>query len=99
VHIDKILDFLEKQMSNEDYPKTLREDIEWSIEMIRGNKLYSELTDKTIFDKNRQEVKAWIDIISLNNVKTTLEEMQRLKEFEDFHNSKKQKKDLKKDKS
>jgi len=86
-------------MSNEDYPKTLREDIEWSIEMIRGNKLYSELADKTIFDKNRQEVKAWIDIISLNNVKTTLEEMQRLKEFEDFHNSKKPKKDLKKDKS
>jgi hypothetical protein len=44
-------------------------------------------------------VKAWIEIISLSNIKATLEEMQRLKEFEDFHNSKKQKKDLKKEKS
>ena len=40
-------------MSNEEYPKTLREDIEWSIEMIRDNKIYSGLTDKTIFDRNR----------------------------------------------
>lgn len=86
-------------MSNEDYPKTLREDIEWSIEMIRYNKLYNGLTDISIFDQNRQEVKAWIEIISLSNIKTTLEEMQRLKEFEEFHNSKKQRKDLKKEKS
>lgn len=40
-------------MSNEDYPKTLREDIEWSIEMIRDNNIYSGLTDKTVFDRNR----------------------------------------------
>lgn len=86
-------------MSNEDYPKTLREDIEWSIEMIRYNKLYNGLTDISIFDQNRQEVKAWIEIISLSNIKATLEEMQRLKEFEEFHNSKKQRKDLKKEKS
>lgn len=86
-------------MSNEDYPKTLREDIEWSIEMIRYNKLYNGLTDISIFDQNRQEVKAWIEIISFSNIKATLEEMQRLKEFEEFHNSKKQRKDLKKEKS
>jgi hypothetical protein len=43
-------------MSNEDYPKTLREDIEWSIEMIRDKKLYNGLADKTIFDKNRLEI-------------------------------------------
>ena len=62
-------------MSNEDYPKTLREDIEWSIEMIRYNKLYNGLTDISIFDQNRQEVKAWIEIISFSNIKATLEEI------------------------
>ena len=76
-------------MANEDYPKTLREDIEWSVEMIRDNDLYSGYVDKTVFDKNRLEIKAWFEIINFTNIQTTLEEMERLKEYNDHHNSKK----------
>jgi|APCry1669190288_1035285.scaffolds.fasta_scaffold55618_1 hypothetical protein len=55
-------------MANEDYPKTLREDIEWSVEMIRDNDLYSGYVDKTVFDKNRLEIKAWFEIINFTNI-------------------------------
>lgn len=55
-------------MANEDYPKTLREDLEWSVEMIRDNDLYSGYIDKTLFDKNRLEIRAWLEIVNLTNI-------------------------------
>ena len=39
-YVERIIDFLDRQMLNEDYPKTLHEDIEWAIEVISANKLY-----------------------------------------------------------
>ena len=56
-YIDKTLDFLEKQLENSEYPKTLIEDIEWAIEIISDNKLYSGNLGLQVVDFNRPEIR------------------------------------------
>ena len=39
----------------------LLEDIEWAIETISANKLYAGNLDNINFNKERPEIKSWID--------------------------------------
>jgi hypothetical protein len=40
-YAEKVIEFLEKSMLNPEIPKELSEDIQWAVEIISGNKLYS----------------------------------------------------------
>ena len=82
-HIEKIIDFLEKLLENNDMPKMLLEDIEWTIEVISANKLYSGSLDNIKFNKERPEIKAWIDKINLVAIPINEEEKERLEEYEE----------------
>lgn len=44
-YVERVIDMLEKQAEKSDYPKTLIEDIEWAIEIISSNKLYTGNTN------------------------------------------------------
>ena len=33
-YVERVLDFLEKQVENPQVPKTIQEDLEWAIEII-----------------------------------------------------------------
>lgn len=46
-------------------PKLLLEDIEWAIEVISANKLYTGNLDNIKLNKERPEIKAWSDLINL----------------------------------
>jgi hypothetical protein len=60
-HVERLIDFLERCMTNQDLPKVLLEDIEWAIETISANKLYAGNLDNINFNKERAEIKSWID--------------------------------------
>ena len=64
-------------------PKVLLEDIEWAVEVISANKLYSGNLDNIKFNKERPEIKAWIDQINLKAIPINIEEQERLLEYED----------------
>ena len=64
-------------------PKMLLEDIDWAIEVISANKLYSGSLDNIKFNKERTEIKAWIDLINLDAVPISEEEKERLDEYEE----------------
>ena len=55
-------------------PKVLLEDIEWAVEVISANKLYSGNLDNIKFNKERPEIKAWIDQINLKAIPINIEE-------------------------
>ena len=40
-HVERVLDFLERCTTNADMPKMLVEDVQWAIEVISQNKLYT----------------------------------------------------------
>jgi hypothetical protein len=44
-YVERVLDFFERLSKNENVDKTLREDVEWAIEMISANKLYTGSID------------------------------------------------------
>tara|TARA_B110001450_G_C17519007_1_gene439744 strand:- start:96 stop:338 length:243 start_codon:yes stop_codon:yes gene_type:complete len=77
-HVERLIDFLERQLETNDMPKVLLEDIEWAIEVISANKLYSGNLDNIKFNKERPEIKAWIDQINLKSIPISLEEQERL---------------------
>ena len=56
-HVERLIDFLERQLESNDMPKVLLEDIEWAIEVISANKLYSGNLDNIKFNKERPEIK------------------------------------------
>lgn len=58
-YVERITDFLEKQMLNEALPKNLREDIEWAVEVISSNKLYNGNLSKVELDELRPEIAVW----------------------------------------
>ena len=63
-YIERVLDFLEKQLNNKVFKPQLLEDIEWAIDIIGKNKLNSG-ADKTFnFDEKRPEIKYWIAMIN-----------------------------------
>ena len=64
-------------------PKMLLEDIDWAIEVISANKLYSGNMDNIKFNQDRAEIKAWMDTINLVAVPVSEEEKDRLEEFEE----------------
>jgi hypothetical protein len=82
-HIERLIEFLEKQIENNDMPKMLLEDIEWAIEVISANKLYSGNLDNIKFNQDRPEIKAWMDKINLISIPISEEEQLRLEEYED----------------
>lgn len=40
-YVERVIDFLEKHTVNVEVPKHLQEDIQWAIDIISANKLYS----------------------------------------------------------
>jgi hypothetical protein len=44
-YVERVLDFFERLAKNENVDKTLREDVEWAIDMISANKLYTGTLD------------------------------------------------------
>ena len=66
-------------------PKVLLEDIEWAIDVISANKLYSGNVDNIKFNKERPEIKAWIDQINLKTIPISIEEQERLLEYEEMY--------------
>lgn len=74
-HVERLIDFLERQLESNDMPKVLLEDIEWAIEVISANKLYSgNLDNISNYNKDRPEIKAWTDQISLKSIPISIEE-------------------------
>ena len=91
-HVERVIDFLERCEQNVDIPKMLVEDIQWAIEVISANQLYTGNLDNINFNTERPEIKAWTELISLKWIPTNDEEMERLKEFEELHKQDNQKK-------
>jgi hypothetical protein len=84
-HVERLIDFLERCMTNQDLPKVLLEDVEWAVEVISANKLYAGNLDSINFNKERPEIKAWIDQINLKQIPVNVEENERLKKYEELH--------------
>ena len=75
-YVERIIDFLERQAANPEIPKTLLEDIEWAIEIISTNQLYTGNLDLIPFETNRPEIAAWLDRINLKAIPQNEEEME-----------------------
>ena len=82
-HIERLIDYLERQVESNDMPKMLIEDIQWAIDTISANKLYSGNLDNIKFNLDRPEIKAWMDVINLSVIPTSEEEKERLEEYEE----------------
>lgn len=82
-HVEKVLDFLEKHTVHPAIPKQLQEDIEWAIDIISANKLYSG-NSAIKLDETRPEIKAWMEVINLKNIPVNNEEKQRINELKMF---------------
>lgn len=83
-YVERVIDFLERQSNNNDLPKMLVEDIQWAIDVISANKLYTGNLDSINFNTMRSEINAWTDKISLKNIPVNIKEMERLKEYEEM---------------
>lgn len=84
-YVERIIDFLERQAENPEMPKMLMEDIEWAIEVISANKLYTGSLDMINFNIQRPEIQAWLDRINLKCLPKNEQELERLKEFDELH--------------
>ena len=91
-YVERIIDFLDKLVQNPDMPKMLTEDIEWAIDVISQNKLYTGSMDSINFNMLRPEIAAWIDMINMNSIPKNLEEIERLAKYEEMHRLENQKK-------
>jgi len=67
-YVERVIDFLEKLSNNPELPKMLVEDIQWGIEVISANKLYTGNLDYINFGTDREEIVAWTDKISLKTI-------------------------------
>lgn len=91
-YIERVLEFLEKQLNNKDFKPQLLEDIEWAIDIIGKNKMNTGSGKLEDFDEKRPEIKAWVDRIRLRALPRNIEESNRLQELEDSEKKKKGKK-------
>lgn len=91
-YVERIIDFLEKLLENDSYPKTLLEDIEWAIEVISANKLKAGNMNIFKLDELRPEIRVWLNLISMEHIPLNVEEQKRLKEFEELHKIENQRK-------
>lgn len=51
----------------------------WAIEIISANKLYVGSFDGFKLKENREEVRAWTDLIYLKNIPVNKKEQERIK--------------------
>ena len=91
-YVERIIDFLDRQVLNEDYPKNVLEDIEWAIEVISANRLSQGNLGGIKLDDQRPEIRAWTDMIKMTRIPLNVEEQKRLKEFEELHQAESNKK-------
>lgn len=82
-YVERVLDFFERLSKNENVDKTLREDVEWAIEMISANKLYTGSIDSLGLQDKLPEVMAWKNLIQMKNIPINLVEAERIKPFQD----------------
>ena len=64
-HIERLIKMLDKLLENENLPKMLYEDIEWAVNIISENKLYSGSHGAFKYNKDRDEILAWLEKINL----------------------------------
>ena len=88
-YVERVLDFLERLSKNEEIDKILREDVEWAVEVITANKLYQGGFDGFNIQEDRPEIKVWMDIINMRQIPFNLVEQERLKQYEEKKNDKK----------
>jgi len=62
-YVERVLDFMERVTKIPEIEKQIREDVEWAIETISANKLYSGGLDGFQLNESLPEVKAWKDMI------------------------------------
>ena len=65
-------------------PKHLVEDIQWAVDVISANKLYTGNMASINFNTERAEIKHWIEHISMKSIPRNIAEMDRLKEYEEL---------------
>jgi hypothetical protein len=65
-HVERLIKFLEKLIEDQKMPKMLLEDIEWVVQVISDNKLYSGNMDSIKYNKDREEIVAWLNKIDLS---------------------------------
>jgi hypothetical protein len=82
-YVERVLDFFERLSKNENVDKTLREDVEWAIEMISANKLYTGSIDSLGVQDKLAEVKAWKNLIYMKDIPINLMEAERIKPFQE----------------
>ena len=62
-------------MEDQNLPVMLIEDIEWAVEVISKNKLYGAGLDQVKYSKDRPELWAWLNMINLKTIPTSLKEI------------------------
>ena len=83
-YVERVIDFLERISQNGDVPKMLAEDIQWAVDVISANKLYTGNMASINFNNERSEIRHWIDEISMKSIPRNIAEMERLKEYEEL---------------
>ena len=81
-YVERVLDFFERLTQNNDIPKHLKEDIQWAIDVISGNKLYEGGFEGFKLSEDKPEVRAWTDLIGLRSIPVNKHDYERLKQFE-----------------
>ena len=80
-YVERVLDFFERLAKNENVDKTLREDVEWAIDMISANKLYTGSLDSLGIYDQLPEVQAWKNLIFMKNIPVNMIEVEKLQAF------------------
>ena len=81
-YVEAVIEFLEKQTVNNSVPKELQEDLQWVIDVISANKLYSGNLEVFKLQEDREEVKAWTNMIGLKKIPVSKRELKRLEELQ-----------------
>ena len=93
-YVERVLDFMERVTKIAEIDKQIREDVEWAIETISANKLYSGGLDGFYLQDSLPEVKAWKDMIYVQSLPVNKEEQDRLKQYEEKKVDKKENKGI-----
>jgi hypothetical protein len=89
-YVERVLDFFERLSKNSEIEKTLREDVEWAIEVISANKLYQGGLEGFALSEEKLEIRAWMDLIKMREIPFSKAEAERVKKFEDKPNEKRE---------
>lgn len=80
-YVERVLEYMERNVINMELPKTLQEDLQWAIDIITANKLYTGNQGLKL-QEDRPEVKAWVDLIAMKAIPINKQEVERLKALE-----------------